>query len=155
MKPSVETIGITICGGIILLVAALLTGLIPESPPPPVTFNSVSHEPAKDETADEPIYSPGNMPVLRYNWHKGGFNSVYVLDYITIENKNPFAVNGVTVGCDQIASDGTVFGTAIKPLHEHMEAGQTKTFRNITVGLLMDDSVARSGCMVLGAVREN
>lgn len=118
--------------------------------PPPQKESKVGAE-AQRESETNVIFSPKRMPVLKYQWGKGGFDTVYMLYSIKIKNKNSFPVIHITVGCDQIAPDGTVLGTLVKPLYQRLEAGETKTFRGINMGRLFDQSAERSACMVIRA----
>lgn len=68
----------------------------------------------------------------------------------TIFNKNDFAVKDIRVECDLWAASGTAVGTAEKAILDIVRPQQKRTFRDVNMGFI-NDQTAKAGCEIKGA----
>ena len=78
----------------------------------------------------------GNLNVVKFTWHKDGFESVCFLDSITIKNNSSSRCKDLMCFADFYGSSGTRIGAVSFIIYDSIPPGKTKTFRNINVGLL-------------------
>jgi hypothetical protein len=85
--------------------------------------------------------------IVDYSWHKGGFGSVMVLNKVTIKNTRKIAIADFRITCDTSGPSGTILSSPSTTLYERIEAGKTRTFRDVNLGFIHSQS-ARASCRV-------
>lgn len=92
-----------------------------------------------------PTYRPPEVPkrppaadavrIVKWNLTRGGFDNV-LLGTFTLKNDNPYAVKDFQIVCGQFAASGTELPVMYAKLYQRLEAGQTKTFKDVNLGLM-------------------
>lgn len=119
-----------------LLVAGMIAGRDEDGAP-----ETVAATPADRYRAD-----PGSAVTLtRARGTKGGFESVFLLSG-ALENAADFPIKDVSIACDLLAASGTRVGRVAATLYEIVPAGGSKTFRDLNMGFMGSDQVARFNC---------
>lgn len=96
----------------------------------------------------------GKLKVVKMNWQKGGFESVGIINSITIKNESASACKDLMCFADFYAASGTRIGAVHFFIYEIIPAGKTKTFRNINIGFLPSpaDQIRKASVDVLSGV---
>lgn len=74
-----------------------------------------------------------SVDLSRFNWKKGGFNSIMLADF-TLTNKNNFAVNDIEITCTSYAPSGTAIDKNTRVLYEEIATGKSKRVRDFNMG---------------------
>lgn len=92
------------------------------------------------------VWAQGNpIKVVKMSWHLGGFNTVFILDKIVIKNEGK-EVRNFTIACVTEGKSETAINVVTKRIYDVLPAGKTKTFKNINMGFVSDQS-ARASCV--------
>jgi hypothetical protein len=105
--------------------------------------------PASNPTATATSYtSTSREPVpeiVNFDWRKDGFGVVMVLSKVTIKNPGKVAISDLRISCQTSGPSGTVISSPSTVLYERIEAGKTRTFRDVNLGFIHSQS-ARASC---------
>jgi hypothetical protein len=106
-------------------------------------------DPAACEAANKIAYANvGKEPIIvDLSWYKGGFGVVMVLNHVKIKNPASVPVSDFRIACEMLGPSGTRVSSVSTVLYETIGAGKTRTFRNVNVGFIHDQS-ARASCRV-------
>lgn len=84
--------------------------------------------------------------LVRYKGTKGGFGNVLLMD-LTIRNYGLSHLKDFVVHCEHSGPSGTVMDSNTLTLYQMVEAGQTRRFREINMGL-MNPQATRTNCRI-------
>jgi hypothetical protein len=109
------------------------TGAIPSPPPPP----------------DPRRTALGHISIKNFNWTKGGFGTVMILNELTISNGSKYSAQDFQIECTVSAPSGTLLGRPSTTLYETVGAGKTRSFRDLSVGFVHSQATQAS-CRISG-----
>lgn len=81
-----------------------------------------------------------NLVVKNSKWHKDGFESVCMLDSMTVKNNSSSNCKDMICSADFYGKSGSRIGRVGFIIYDSIPAGKTKTFRDINVGLMPSPS---------------
>ncbi|CAI3129912.1 double zinc ribbon family protein [Acinetobacter baumannii 1598530] len=88
--------------------------------------------------------------VLDYDWAKGGFDSVMLVDF-KIKNNSKYDIKDITVECEHYSNSKTKIDSNSRVIYEIVKAGETKTVKQFNMGFIHSQA-ASSGCGITDLV---
>ena len=88
--------------------------------------------------------------VLDYDWSKGGFDSVMLVDF-KIKNNSKYDIKDITVECEHYSNSKTKIDSNSRVIYEIVKAGETKTVKQFNMGFIHSQA-ASSGCGITDLV---
>lgn len=89
-----------------------------------------------------------SVKLVDFSWSKSGFGRVALVDF-TLKNSSAQTVKDIVISCQHIGKSGTVVGTNIKTIFDRLDANRSKTFHDVNVGILPDQT-DKTSCSVVG-----
>lgn len=105
----------------------------------------------KDEALAMQWYPERFVKIVDLSWERAFLGTIMELD-LTIKNALRHPVKDIKFRCVHSAPSGTVIDTNERVIREVIEAGSTRSFRNINMGF-MGAQVAQTDCSVVGVTR--
>ena len=107
------------------------------------------------QTAQVPSPSPSRDLVqelkdqvsMDYNGHKGGFNSVLIVDFV-FKNPTPRPARDITVTCTHYAPSGTEIDSNTRTIYETIPAKGKKTVKNFNMGFIHSQATS-TNCRIV------
>jgi hypothetical protein len=90
-----------------------------------------------------------NVALKAYDWSKGGFGNVMLLNQFSIFNAGNRSVKDFRIACELYAPSGTRVGKTDATLYETVRPKQTRTFKQLNLGLIHSQS-AQASCQIVG-----
>jgi hypothetical protein len=132
----------------------ILLGSLAGGPSSTPTATATSYTYAAPKCADQAACDAANKAayanvgkepiIVSFAWEKGGFGVVMVLSKITITNPKTVPIADFRITCDLSGPSGTRVGSVSTVLYERIDAGKTRTFRNVNVGFIHGQSSGAS-----------
>ncbi len=88
--------------------------------------------------------------IVSYEWGAGGRGLPAILRQITLENKGGLAYKNIRIEAELFSADGVPLGSLRATIGDVLMPGETKTFRNVSFGI-MHAALERSSLRVVGA----
>ncbi len=88
---------------------------------------------ARARYADHPEEA---LKITDFNWSKGGFGSIMIIDRLVVQNDASFPIKDFVIKCTHQAHSGTVMDFNSRLVYEIVPAGKTKLFREINMGFI-------------------
>lgn len=95
-------------------------------PPPP---------PSPTPTVRDLVQELKDQVSMDYKWHKGGFDSVMIVDFV-FTNPTPRPARDITVTCTHYAPSGTQIDSNTRTIYEAVPAKGKKTVKNFSMGFI-------------------
>lgn len=115
--------------------------------PTTVQASARSSAPAQPPAAPSKKVDPADLvKIVSYSARKGGFKNVMIVTF-KLRNDNPYPVKDFQIVCGQYGQSGTELPATFDTLYERLEPGQTKTFKDVNMGLIHPQSV-RFNCSI-------
>lgn len=105
----------------------------------------------KDEALAMQWYPERFLKIVDLSWDRAFLGTIMELD-LTIKNALRHPVKNIKLRCVHSAPSGTVIDTNERVIHEVIEAGSTRIFRDINMGFI-GAQVAQTACSVVGVTR--
>lgn len=130
------------CGTLILvlIVLAVISNL----------FSAKTGQESNTPTVDPKQEALGKVKIKTYNWNKGGFDSIMMLN-ATIENLSGKDVKDIKITCDHSSNSGTKIDSNTKVIYETFKAGKTKKIHDFNMGFIHSQA-AKTGCYIVDLV---
>jgi hypothetical protein len=93
----------------------------------------------------------GKVTIAAYNWTKGGFDSVMMLDF-TVRNDNDYAIKDVTIRCEHSAKSGTNIVSNTRTIYERVPAHGALSKSKFNMGFI-HSQIDTSSCRVTDYVQ--
>lgn len=103
---------------------------------------------ARARYADDPEDA---LEITNFDWNKGGFGSIMIIDRLTVRNDAPFAIKDFVVKCIHQGPSGTDMDSNTRKVYEIVPAGESKTVRDINMGFIHSQATT-SRCEISAAV---
>lgn len=101
--------------------------------------NQSASSTATTTSAPKPDVNPKDEAMyglkLDFNWGKGGFDSVMLVDF-EFTNKSKYTVKDIKVVCESKANSGTAIDKNQKVIYEIIKPGETKKVQRFNMGFL-------------------
>lgn len=91
------------------------------------------------------------LEITTFDWTKGGFGSIMMIDRLVVRNDAPFPIKDFVVKCIHQGPSGTDMDSNTRKVYEIVPAGDTKTVRNINMGFIHSQATT-SHCEITRAV---
>lgn len=113
----------------------------------------------KDEAEIEKLLSQvclGKLELIKFNWSRGGFETVAIINSMTIKNRGKNGCKDINSIMHFYAKSGTELGRSLFVIYDKIPAGKTKTFRDINVGFLPSpvEQVNSADVVILGGMTD-
>ena len=124
----------------VVVIAAVLIRPQSAATPSRTTKTSIA-VPSKDlqathpEPSVVPVESAKHMVSIKYNWSKGGFDTVMLVDF-TFTNRSPYEAKDITVTCTHYAPSGTQIDSNTRTIYEVIPAGGVKRIKAFNMGFI-------------------
>lgn len=106
----------------------------------------------KNAAIEEAARNPHrNITMQNFDWSKSGFGSIMMASF-RLKNENGFAVKDIAITCGLFAKSGTQLSTARQVIYEIIPAKSTRTFREVNLGFINQQS-AQANCKLTDAAR--
>jgi len=105
---------------------------------------------SQPEAPDPKKLALADVEIKNFNWHKGGFDSVMLVD-VTFLNKGTRAVKDFELTCQHFSNSDTLIDSNSRVIYEIIPAGKTKTIKNFNMGLIHSQA-AKTSCKVTDLV---
>lgn len=92
------------------------------------------------------------LDIKDFHWSKGGFDSIMIIDRMTVTNAAPFAVKDFVVKCTHQGPSGTDMDSNTRRVYDVVPANGSKIVREINMGFMHSQAVT-SYCSITGADR--
>lgn len=102
---------------------------------------------ARARYADNPEEA---LEITDFDWSKGGFGSIMIIDRLSVRNDAPFPIKDFVVKCVHQGPSGTEMDRNSRRVYEIIPAGKTKTVRELNMGFIHSQA-ATSRCEITGA----
>jgi len=102
------------------------------------------------ETSPDPKFVALRSAKLDYNWQKGGFGSVMMID-ATVTNPSATAFKDFTIKCTHAGPSGTEIDSNTRTIYDIVPSKSKKRFRQINMGFIHSQA-ARSSCEITDLV---
>lgn len=103
---------------------------------------------ARARYADNPEEA---LEITNFDWSKGGFGSIMIVDRLTLRNDAPFPIKDFVLTCVHQGPSGTDMDSNSRRVYEIVPAQGTKTVREINMGFIHSQATT-SECEITGAV---
>lgn len=103
---------------------------------------------ARARYADSPEEA---LEITNFNWSKGGFGSIMIIDRLTVRNNAPFPIKDFVLKCVHQGPSGTDMDRNSRVVYEIVPPESTTTVREINMGFI-HSQVTTSNCEIAGAV---
>lgn len=87
---------------------------------------------------------------LQFEWSKGGFNNIMMID-ITIKNNSNYNIKDFTIKCDHSSNSGTKIDSNERIIYEIVKAGETKEMKEFNMGFIHSQATS-SNCKIVDLV---
>lgn len=87
---------------------------------------------------------------FKFDWSKGGFDSIMMID-MTIKNNGSKDIKDFTVKCDHSSNSGTKIDSNKREIFEIIKAGETKKFNEFNMGFIHSQAKS-SSCAITDLV---
>jgi hypothetical protein len=133
-----------------------IIGTLTREPPAPKPASRSSLESSMDQAAlrrqqaiAEHQAFVDALRVTNVRWRLDGFGTVLVASF-TVRNEGKRNMKDLQVACDIYSNSGTRIGSATATIYEWLDAGKTRTFKEMNLGFVHVQS-AKMGCQVIEA----
>jgi hypothetical protein len=83
---------------------------------------------------------------LTYHWHKGGFDSVMIADFV-IKNNSAYSFKDFEIKCTDYAPSGTIIDSNDRTIFDLIPAHSTKKLPDFNMGFIHSQT-AKSSCEI-------
>lgn len=91
------------------------------------------------------------LEIVDFDWSKGGFGSIMMIDRMTVRNDAPFAIKDFVVKCIHQGPSGTDMDRNTRTVYDVIPAGDSKTVREINLGFIHSQATT-TRCEISDAV---
>jgi hypothetical protein len=89
------------------------------------------------------------LHMLDFTWKKGGFGAVMESSF-KVKNTSPIGIKDIVFQCDHAGPSGTRMDSNTRTIFDFVNAGATKSFRNINMGFIHSQATS-SSCRIIAA----
>jgi hypothetical protein len=89
------------------------------------------------------------LDMVDFTWKKGGFGAVMEASF-KVKNKSPIGIKDIVFQCDHSGPSGTRMDSNTRTVFDFVNAGATKSFRNINMGFIHSQATS-SSCRITSA----